>query len=333
MTRLAGLATLSLAFLGGDVTSARAATVTFGTNTNQFQIEFVTIGNPGNAPDTTGAPNPGGSVSYEFGIGKFEVSEDMIDKYNAEFGTANSLEITKDTRGSSMPATNVTWNEAARFVNWLNTSTGGFAAYNFTTGGIGDNISLWTPADTDDYQASNPFRSKRATYVLPDHHEWYKAAYYDPVNAVYYDYPTGSDTAPTSVASGTSPNTAVYTGQTGPAPVDQAGGLSPYGVMGMGGNVVEMEESTFDISSGNYNTDPAASRAVRGGRWGSSATVLLAATRNQIHSPTFENFNIGFRVVSLGAPTPPAVPEPTSITIFGLGALGMAYRARRKRNS
>jgi hypothetical protein len=26
-----------------------------------------------------------------------------------------------------------------------------------------------------------------------------------------------------------------------------------------------------------------------------------------------------------------AVPEPTSMAIFGLGALGMAYRARRKR--
>jgi sulfatase modifying factor 1 len=46
------------------------------------------------------------------------------------------LEITKDTRGPNKPATNISWKEAARFVNWLNTSTGGFAAYKFNHGAI-----------------------------------------------------------------------------------------------------------------------------------------------------------------------------------------------------
>ena len=36
-----------------------------------------------------------------------------------------------DTTGDPNPAGAVGWNEAARFTNWLNTSTGGFAAYNF----------------------------------------------------------------------------------------------------------------------------------------------------------------------------------------------------------
>ena len=30
---------------------------TFGSGANMFEIEFVTIGNPGNADDTTGDPN------------------------------------------------------------------------------------------------------------------------------------------------------------------------------------------------------------------------------------------------------------------------------------
>ncbi len=94
----------------------QAGTVTFGSGSNQFNMEFVTIGNPGNAADTTGDPNPAGAVGYEYGIGKFEVSEDMITKYNANFGTANSLAITKDTRGTNKPATSVSWNKAARFV-------------------------------------------------------------------------------------------------------------------------------------------------------------------------------------------------------------------------
>ena len=107
---------------------ARADVMTFGSSGNSFSMEFVTIGNPGNADDTTGIPNPAGKVDYAYQMGKYEVSEDMITKYNANFGTANGLAITKDSRGANKPATSVSWNEAARFVNWLNTSTGGSAA-------------------------------------------------------------------------------------------------------------------------------------------------------------------------------------------------------------
>lgn len=71
--------------------SLQAGTVTFGSGTNSFQMEFVTIGYPGNAADTTGAPNPAGSVSYVYGMAKYEVSIDMITKYNANFGIDNSL--------------------------------------------------------------------------------------------------------------------------------------------------------------------------------------------------------------------------------------------------
>jgi hypothetical protein len=62
-----------------------AGTVTFGSGANQFTMDFVSIGNPGNTADTTGSPNPAGSVGYTYDIGKFEVSEDMITKYNANF--------------------------------------------------------------------------------------------------------------------------------------------------------------------------------------------------------------------------------------------------------
>ena len=68
---LASLATIS---------SAQTTTETFGSGANAFTMEFVTIGNPGNAADTTGTPNPVGSVSYIYNIGKYEVSRDMTDK-------------------------------------------------------------------------------------------------------------------------------------------------------------------------------------------------------------------------------------------------------------
>jgi hypothetical protein len=56
---------------------------TFGSGANTFHIEFVTIGNPGNAADDVSAnPDFAGSVSYTYRIGKFEVSRDMVDKAN-----------------------------------------------------------------------------------------------------------------------------------------------------------------------------------------------------------------------------------------------------------
>jgi formylglycine-generating enzyme required for sulfatase activity len=310
----------------GGVERADAGTVTFGTGANQFQMEFATIGNPNNVADTTGDPNPAGAVGYTYGIGKFEVSEDMIDKYNANFGTANNLAITKNTRGSEKPATNVSWNEAARFVNWLNTSTGGFAAYNFTSSGVNDNIALWTAADTLDYDATNPYRSKRATYVLPSYNEWYKAAYYNPSNSTYYDYTNGSDTAPTAVASGTGAGTAVFGGQSGPADVGQAGGLSPYGVMGLGGNAFEWEESSFDLANSNNSSV----RAIRGGNWSDGSELLSSSSRHP-SNPLFEGNVVGFRVATL-SPSSPPVPEPSMMvigTLFGLGGL-MAKRRIKK---
>jgi hypothetical protein len=312
--------------------------VTFGSGANQFSMEFVTIGNPGNAADTTGSPNPAGAVAYEYGIGKFEVSRDMIDKYNLNFGNGNSLAITLNDmegngiiggNGANKPATGVSWNEAARFVNWLNTSTSGFAAYNFTTSGVNDNIALWTAADTLDYDATNPYRSKRATYVLPSYNEWYKAAYYNPTNSTYYNFADGSDTAPGAVASGTADNTAVYNQSfdQGPADVNLAGGLSPYDVMGLGGNVKEWEESSDDLA----NSSGSSYRGIRGGSWLFNSSNLSSSSRGSF-DPSDRDSDFGFRVASLPSSAPPAVPEPSMMvigTLFGLGGL-MAKRRMKK---
>ena len=118
--KFTSLLTLLAAVFFCTFSSQRAAADTFGSAANTFDIEFVTIGNPGNAADTTGNPNPAGSVPYTYRMGKFEISEQMIDKAN----TLGSLGITKDTRGPDKPATRISWNEAARFINWLNTSVG-----------------------------------------------------------------------------------------------------------------------------------------------------------------------------------------------------------------
>lgn len=246
--------------------SRRVIADTFGTGANQFDIDFVTIGSPGNPADTTGAPNPSGSVPYVYRMGKYEISRQMIENANAEGGLGITLDPMDRVAGGtrpSMPATGVSWNEAVRFTNWLNTSQGFSAAYKFSTqpGDPGYNanadIELWQPGDAG-YDADNLFRNNLAHYFLPSVHEWYKAAYYDPSAnegaGGYWEFATGSDTEPAPIASGTEPGSAVW-GQAyeqGPADITQAGSLSPYGTMAQGGNAFEWQEDQFFVRGGSW---------------------------------------------------------------------------------
>jgi hypothetical protein len=310
---------LFVAALSGFFFANRAAADSFGSGLNTFDIEFVPIGNPGNVADDLSAnPDFAGSVPYTYRIGKFEISEQMIDKANAEGG----LGIIKDTLGFDKPATSVSWNEAARFVNWLNTSTGSSPAYKFAIqpGQVGysanADIELWDSNDAG-YNPNNLYRNRLARYFLPSVDEWYKAAYYDPTGGNYYDYATGSDTLPTAVASGTAAGTAVYDQplSIGPADITLAGGLSPYGTMGQEGNVYEWEETDMDL----VNDSSSSVRGVRGGEWGFSSIVLSSSERFG-GNPNAETTKIGFRVAS--------IPEPSSLLLVVMASLGVLLRRR-----
>ncbi len=304
---------LSLLALVYQRASATSLLETFGTGTpNAFTMEFVTIGNPNNVADTTGSPNPAGSVAYTYNLGKYEVSRDMITKANS----AGSLGIPLADMnmfggpGVNRPATGVSWYEAARYVNWLNTSTGGTAAYKFDGSG---NFQLWSAGDAG-YNANNMFRNSLAKYWLPSSNEWYKAAYGNP-NGTWNNYPTGSDSVPTAVAGGTAANTAVHGPLIGPADITSAGGLSPYGTMGQGGNAWEWNETAFD---GSNNTADE-TREFRGGGWGSS--YALVASFRLGDNPSGGGNVIGFRVAS--------VPEPSTGLLVVLGLSGLLLRRRK----
>jgi len=246
------------------------------TNLNTFSIEFVPIGDAGNVADTTTY----GAVSYDYCISKFEITEGNIAEYNADPANSTRL-ITIDSRGTDKPATDITWNECARYVNWLNINDGAQPAYNFALPGINENIDLWTSGEAWQLDGENLFRHKDAKYFIPNENEWYKAAYYKGggTNAGYWLYPTGSDTAPTAVTSGTVDDTAVYIGAgvtpLSPADVTEAGGLSPYGTMGQGGNVYEHTENTFDGANDNVLVN----RVHRGGSFGLLASTLINTHR------------------------------------------------------
>lgn len=300
--------------------SISADVVTFGSGANQFTMEFTTIGSPGNANDTTGNPNPAGGVSYTYQLGTYEVSEEMITKFNA----SQSLQITKGSRGVDKPATHVSWNEAARFVNWLNTSHGYQAAYNFTTGGVNDNIALWSSAAAWQLDGQNLFRNANAHFWLPSMNEWYKAAFYNPVTNSYGDYATANGLVPTSVASGTTANTAVYN-QSDPADITLAGGLSAFGVMGLNGNVWEWEETSADLS----NSLVSSNRGYRGGSWYDASPHLSSSARGVDGLPALSPSDIGFRVARLSS-SAAAVPEPASWVLSVMGLSVCWYRRRRR---
>lgn len=279
----------------------------FGIGANSFDIEFVAIGKPGNTDDGTGYPNPVGKVEYEYRIAKFEVSEGMVDVANVN----GELGITHVGRGPDKPATSISWFEATRFVNWLNTSTGNPPAYKYNDNGT---FQGWAPSDSG-YDSNNLYRNRLAKYFLPSTDEWYKAAYYDPIAEVYYDYPTGSDDPPTPVQSGTTVGTAVYL-TTDPADITLAGGPSPYGTVGQGGNAMEWLETEVDQT----NDVPPVAIEVRGGVWrqGSEPMQSMSASR---YRPQSDFASIGIRVAS-------RIPEPTSLALVLVG-LGAALHRRR----
>ena len=311
MIKNLNLVVIALA-LGHQTASATSLLETFGSGDNAFTMDFVTIGNPNNVADTTGSPNPIGSVAYTYNLGVYEVSRGQLEKANA----AGSLGITMSDmsgyggNGLLKPATGISWYEAAKYVNWLNTSSGGTAAYKFVDG----TFQLWSSTDAG-YNANNMFRNSLAKYVIASSNEWYKGAY-GKADGSWSNFPNGTDIAPTAVASGTAANTAVYTFQSGPADINNAGGLSSYGTMGQGGNAFEWNETAFDGS----NDTAGESRERRGADWYGFSTSLVASSRYSL-DPTIEYDINGFRVAS--------VPEPSSLSLLALGGLVVALRRRR----
>ena len=301
----------------GCLITMHAQADTFGSGLNTFTIDFVNIGNAGNGDDLGAGggiySSPFGGVSYEYRVGVTEVPQDWITKATA----LGLLNVTAGAWTGNRPATNMTWYEAAAFVNFLNTSTGHHAAYNLN--GTATALTLWSSAEAWQAGGENLYRHKDSYYFLPSEDEWYKSAFHknDGVTANYWDYALGSNNIPTAVTSGTGAGTAVYNqpvGQ-GPADVDNDGGLSPYGTRGQDGNALEWMESAFD----GVNDSPSESRPVRAGYWNVGENEL----RSSLHFSfgTGENPAVGLRVASVA-------PEPTTFALLAFSSLLLAARRR-----
>ena len=293
----------------------------FGNGVNQFEIEFVTIGDPGNPADSTGSPDPAGSVGYSYRMGIYEISEDMVNKAKLLSEASGSpLSMATSNRGPNRPVTSITWLNIARFVNWLNTSKGYTPAYKFDVNG---SFQLWEPSDVG-YDESNRYRNRLAAYFLPSVDEWHKAAYYDPNAEVYYDFPTASNSVPDGIDfAGDLDFEAVFHdggSNRNPNNITNVGLLSPYGTAGQGGNAWEFLETHADLE----NDSTTGERVVRGMGWTGSGFLPSAMSSNfYLTSASDVRYSdAGFRVASI-------IPEPTTCTL-ALAALCLVVGRRRR---
>jgi formylglycine-generating enzyme required for sulfatase activity len=273
--------------------AARADTITHGSTT--INMAFVNVDNAGNPADpATGSLY--GAVGYDYRIGTYDVTA-------AQWATVKAADPNVGNAlnwSGSQPAAGLTWNQAAEFCNWLTTGNALSGYYSISGGSATPNA-----LSHDAYAAVHG-----TTYFLPTENEWYKAAFYSGSGSTYYQYATGSNTVPTAVYSGTAAGTAVFYGNgvspTAPAPVDEAGGLSPYGTMGQDGNVWQWNETAIGSC-----------RGLRGGIWNCNSYSLASSFRDNSY-PLYGYDFVGFRVASSEA-----VPEPGSLMML-LGFAGMA---------
>jgi hypothetical protein len=288
-------------------------TRSFGNQGNEFSIDFVEIGNPENIADTSGNPSSAGSVAYSYLIGKYEISRQMIDKANASsaLGIVMSDLSNNGGNGPNKPATGITWTEAAKFVNYLNTSSGSVAAYKFDNSG---SFQLWNANDAG-FNSANPFRNSNAKYFLPSTDEWYKAAFGSPTGD-WYKYATGKNT----LISGD----AVFN-VSGPSDIENAGIASAYGTYAQSGNAWEWTESAYDgVNDANNKF-----LEIRGGSWGYNTENfgdgILDHQNRSYNYADYDAYNVGFRIA-----TAASIPEPSAFSLLAVGLGGLTILRRRR---
>jgi formylglycine-generating enzyme required for sulfatase activity len=313
--------------------------------THAITIDWVTVGDPGNAADTD--PSGFGDVAEAFQIMKYEFTNQQYvdflnsvatvsDPYNyyaptaqggdircgvIRSGAAGSYVYSVKPNMGDKPVNGVSWFDAARVCNWLQ---------NGATGTSSTETGAYTlnGATTGNAPALNP----GALYSIPTEDQWFKAAYYKGggTNAGYWNYAPQNDNIPGLVSSGTSGigsagstgnfanfgAAASWNGQTGNVTtVGTNGGPSAYGAFDMTGNLWEWTSGTAGSGSVLW---------ARGAAWDSTQNpnpMSASFSRTNIATTTQVNY-VGFRLVS--------VPEPSAFALLACGAAaGWVIRRRR----
>ncbi|RRJ97061.1 PEP-CTERM sorting domain-containing protein [Opitutaceae bacterium TAV4] len=262
-----------------------------------------------------------GAVSYDYSIGKYEVTNAQYALFLNTIGVTtsnNSLNLYSASQalygltwsgsqfvGDNRPVVYVSYYDAARFTNWL---TNGGTANSSTESGL----YVFDGANT---LVSVPDHAAASGWVVANENEWYRAAYYNGAGG-WWDYATQSNDYSGTLTASNGQN---YNGSGNGNKALEAGSFinasSYFGTYDQGGNVWEWIDSIY------FGT----SRVVRGGGFSNGGSNLSAASGRNGTSPAIEDSILGFRVASLTA-----VPEPaTYAALAGLAMLGWAALRRR----
>jgi len=298
-------------------------------------IDTVPVADSENVADTRYVTPGYGAVGYEYRIGKYEVTAGQYTEFLNAVAKADTYGLYNVAMWSSSygckiqqsyadgvgysytvapgyenrPVNWVSYWDSCRFANWLHNGQQGAGttetgAYTMTTGGMN--------ANTID-------RNGNWKWAVTSEDEWYKAAYYKggSTNAGYFNYPTSSDSAPTSESPPGGDNNSAnfhdalaYTTAVG----SYTGSDSPYGTFDQGGNVWEWNEAVISDQFGSY-------RGLKGVAFKFDGGDMHASYRSGSSGyPTTENDFLGFRVVE--------IPEPATMVVLALGGIGMLVRRK-----
>jgi len=267
-----------------------------------INMDFVTIGhagNPGNAQVMNDGSTGYGAVSYNYRIGKYELTNAQWNAFTAAAGAptgspASAYDQSSSYTGAQQPTDYVSWYEAAQFCNYLTSSNKNLGAYQ-----LGSNGSITVNRNA-------AISAYGTIYVIPTEDEWYKAAYYKLDGSGYSLYANGTNIAPVA---GVNSNYAY-----GLAWSVGSGTMEQNGTFDMMGNILEWHENPIYGSVYGF----------LGGSTNDYLNTLSSSYRSYNGGPNSEEVNLGFRVAS--------IPEPATLLLLGLGA-AMLRKTKRVRRA
>ncbi|HDZ21646.1 hypothetical protein LCGC14_0315860 [marine sediment metagenome] len=225
-----------------------------------------------------------GSVS-DFRMGEFEITQDQ---YSSLMGGAGGL----------LPQVNVTFGQAATFINALNVAAGSPVAYNI----IGGVVNPWVVDEVP-----TVYRDAAAWYFMIDENE-FSDAYHN--GAAYQTYASPGDVLPTTAQ-------ANYQGGIGTLWNVGSGAIELNSTFDLMGNAAEfMENDTNWLYPGGAGTN----HRFMGGAFAYGSYMLPHTFKFAYGAGGATNFT-GFRIGS-------RVPEPATMSLLALG--GLAVLRRRK---
>lgn len=342
--------------------ASSAVADTFGSGANTFQIDFVTVGNPGNA-GWVDDPYAIGAVSYSYRIAKYEVTNaQYVDFLNAvDSAGANVLSLYNSNMSTSVfgginyvagagigskyaiksgrdknPVAFVSWYDAIRFTNWLHNGQGASdtedGAYTIQGG---------TPTPSNGLSI---VRNPGAKWWLPSEDEWFKAGFHknDGITGNYWSFATSSNDFPFSVPP---------PGSAAPMPSNTGNFYRDDRTANGFNNGYAVTGSTMLDGSQNYLTDVGA-YALAVSPYGTFDQAGNVYEWNEFQSPFAtdtrgirggswrdggdliyglsrggvgaigESQYIGFRVAGI-------IPEPSTLLLLGAGFVGLLSLRRR----